>query len=172
MYIPYERGQKFQIPKYSASECILRVFPCQGGLTQHLWVRPLCFSALHFRVESFRLSGLSYKIGITMATFEVRSHAPWIIEALWPGSEEWFMWPYYCSKSLCMACMCVRKTLFCKVKVAHLSDNFMAHQHKIGQQYQEEKTLQERRKREEELASFPGLPHFLFFGLCSVSASL
>ena len=41
-------GQKFQIPKCSAaSEMHFKSIPMLGGLTQHLWVRPLWFWALH-----------------------------------------------------------------------------------------------------------------------------
>ena len=52
--IPYEyvvRNFKF-LNVQQLLKCILRVFPYLGGLTQHLWVSPLWFSALQFRSAS------------------------------------------------------------------------------------------------------------------------
>ena len=51
-YIPYEhvvRNFKF-LNVQELLKCILRVFPYLGGLTQHLWVSPLWFSALHIEL--------------------------------------------------------------------------------------------------------------------------
>ena len=52
-YIPYEhvvRNFKF-LNVQQLLKCILRVFPYLGGLTQHLWVSPLWFSALHLYLQ-------------------------------------------------------------------------------------------------------------------------
>ena len=52
-YIPYEhvvRTFKF-LNVQQLLKCILREFPYLEGITQHLWVSPLWFSALHVSLQ-------------------------------------------------------------------------------------------------------------------------
>ena len=51
MYVPYEHAvRNFEfLNVWQLLKCILRVSHVRG-LTQHLWVRPLWFSALHMYI--------------------------------------------------------------------------------------------------------------------------